>query len=69
MGWAGAVLGGALFVTWGYLHGNIARSSSGPIVAAAWPSSQGQRDRKGRRRYTPALAMNQVLPNWRTSQL
>jgi len=29
------VLGGALFLTWGYLHGNIALSSSGPIVAAA----------------------------------
>jgi hypothetical protein len=28
------VLGGALLVTWGYLHGNIALSSSGPIVAA-----------------------------------
>jgi hypothetical protein len=29
------VLGGTLLVTWGYLHGNIALSSSGPIVAAA----------------------------------
>jgi hypothetical protein len=29
------VLGGTLFVTWGYLHGNIALSSSGPIAAAA----------------------------------
>jgi hypothetical protein len=28
------VLGGTLLVTWGYLHGNIAFSSSGPIVAA-----------------------------------
>jgi hypothetical protein len=28
------VLGGTLLVTWGYLHGNIALSSSGPIVAA-----------------------------------
>ena len=29
------MLGGALFVTWGYLHGNIALSSLGPTVAAA----------------------------------
>ena len=29
------MLGGTLLVTWGYLHGNIALSSSGPIVAAA----------------------------------
>ena len=28
------MLGGTLLVTWGYLHGNIALSSSGPIVAA-----------------------------------
>ena len=31
----GALLGGTLLLTWGYLHGNIALSSSGPIVAAA----------------------------------
>jgi hypothetical protein len=29
------VLGGTLLVTWGYLHGNIALSSSGPVVTAA----------------------------------
>jgi hypothetical protein len=34
-GGGGAVLGGTLFATWGYLHGNITLSSSGPIVTAA----------------------------------
>ena len=29
------MLGGALLVTWGYLHGNIALPSSGPIIAGA----------------------------------
>jgi hypothetical protein len=30
-----ALLGGTLVLTWGYLHGNMALSSSGPMVAAA----------------------------------
>jgi hypothetical protein len=34
-GGAAAVLGGTLLITWGYLHGNIAFSSSGPVVTAA----------------------------------
>ena len=29
------MLGGLLLLTWGYLHGNITLSSSGPVVAAA----------------------------------